>query len=369
MLSKILPKNVRGYRLLILGLVLICIAIYFLNKPYSLPSEGFDVQDKAPNMQYLNTTLKEHREKSKFPYRYLTDEKGASAPIVLVSAFFRDDDARNTYQEYLDNGIRVAGITAYKSFPKKIYDVSEDKYHHKDSFDYINQIKNWMCCFKNPGQYGLSEKTHNLADISESDFYNVDEEPVKEKKYDVLYVCLKDHGDDCPRNGWNAINRNFDLAEKCLPILINEMGLSVLAVGRIGCGLEEKYGDKITTTDFLPYHEFQDKIRECRFLFMPNIYDASPRVVPECITKGLPVLMNRSLLCGTKYITPETGELFTDEHDIKGSIETLLSKKDKMDPKKWWKAHYGRERSGKKMRDFFAKCYPGLLDNVQELYF
>ena len=374
MLSKILPKyfrKTRNIHLFFLGCILIFIAFYFLPLPACIHErEGFDGQDQnPPNMEYLNNQLKEHREKSKFPYRYLSDENGNTVPVVLVSAFFRDDDARDTYQEYLDNGIRIAGITAYKSFPKQIDDVSEDKYHHTDDFQYTKKIKNWLCCFKNPGQYGLSPNTHNLVNISESDFYNVDEEPKQEKKYDVLYVCLKDHGDECPRDGWNAINRNFDLAEKCLPILINDFGLRVLAVGRIGCGLEEKYGDKITTTDFLPYHEFQEKIRECKMLFMPNVYDASPRVVPECITKGLPVLMNKSILCGTKYITPETGELFTDEHDIKGALEKLLSKKDKMHPEEWWKKHYGRQRMGEKMRDFLHKCFPGVLNNTKEVYF
>ena len=378
-MSKILPKHFRKMRklyILIMGCILVFIAFYLLPIPDCLKwtqwfreNNGFDVQEKEPNMEYLNSVVKEHHEKSKFPYRYLTNEHGNMIPIVLISAFFRDDDARDTYQEYLDNGIRVAGITAYKSFPKQIDDASEDKYHHSDGFQYTKKIKNWMCCFRNPGQYGLSSNTHNLANISESDFYNVDEEPRKEKKYDILYVCLKDHGDKCPRDGWNAINRNFDLAEKCLPILINKLGLRVLAVGRTGCGLEEKYGDKITTTDFLPYNEFQDKIRECKILFMPNVYDASPRVVPECITKGVPVLMNKSILCGTKYITPETGELFTDEHDVKDALQKLLSKKDKMHPEKWWKKHYGRQRMGEKMRDFFDTCYPGLLNNTKEVYF
>lgn len=329
--------------------------------------------NSSVNQEYLTTTLAKHKQDSLFPYRYLSDETGQIIPIVLISGFFRDDNARDMYYEYVKNGIQVVGITAYKSFPKKITDPSEDKYHLTDSFDYTGQIKNWMCCFNNPGQYGLSPDTHNLIDLSESDFYDVDKDaPVVEKQYDVIYSCLKDSGSDedqCPMQGWNAINRNYKLALACLPIMINDYGLKVLVVGRTNCGLEELYGDKVETVDFLPYNEFQDKLRQSRILFVPNVYDASPRVVSESIIKGLSVLMNRGILCGSKYITSETGELFTDENDIRYALDELLAKIDKMSPQKWWTENYGRKRSGQKMCQFLQGCYPGLLGNAQEVYF
>ena len=313
-------------------------------------------------------TLEEHKTKGMFPYRWLKDENGQIIPIVLVSGFFRDDKAKNRYTEYIENGVKVVGITAYKTFPQKITDSSEDKYHHTDSFDYIKNIKNWMCCFRDPYSYGFTSE-NNLIDISESDFYDVDEKSEFAKKYDVIYVCLKDD-DSCPLDGWNAINRNYELALKCLPIMINEYGLKVLVVGRIGCGLEKIYGaDRIETTDFLPWQEFQNKIKESRILFVPNIMDASPRIIAESMIKNLPVIMNRNIVCGSKYIVPETGELFSDESDFRTALDRLLAKKDKISPQKWWKENYGVKRSAKKMRDFLHKCYPGILDNVKEVSF
>ena len=351
--------------------IITCILIYLF-----LQQKQVHVQDLTittdQTRSYLTTTLTQHKNETKFPYRYLVDEKGQIIPVVLVSAFFRDDAARDTYFEYINNGIKVVGITAYKSFPKKITDSGEDKYHLTDTFDY-NQIHNWICCFKNPEEFGLSHQNHRLIDISESDFYDLDtsEENI-EKKYDVIYICLKDHtstDNTCPMDGWNAINRNYKLALACLPIMIKEYGLKVLVVGRTGCGLEDLYGDRIETTDFLPYNEFQDKIRQSRILFVPNIYDASPRVVSESIIKGLAVLMNLNILCGSKYITDETGEFFTDDNDIRYALDRLLSKIDKISPKKWWREHYGRQNSGKKMRDFLNECYPKLLEDVKEVYF
>ena len=350
-------------------------AFYYKSNPLTSMLNNNNIANTSypVNQEYLKTTLAKHKEDSLFPYRYLSDQSGNLLPIVLVSGFFRDDRARDMYYEYIQNGIQVAGITAYKSFPKKITDPSEDKYHLTDSFDYVGQIKNWMCCFRNTEQYGLSPKTHNLIDLSESDFYDIDQEaPVLEKKYDVIYSCLKDQVSEeepCPMQGWNAINRNYKLALACLPIMVNDYGLKVLIVGRTNCGLEDLYGDKVETIDCLPYHEFQDKLRQSRILFVPNIYDASPRVVSESIIKGLSVLMNQGILCGSKYITYETGELFTDENDIRYALDQLLAKIDKTSPQKWWTENYGRKVSGQKMCRFLQGCYPGLLGNVQEVYF
>ena len=332
--------------------------------------EGFEHKSKIVSPEYMKT-LEEHQKKGMFPFRWLKDEHGKILPIVLVSGFFRDDEAKARYQEYIDNGVKIVGITAYKTFPKKIEDSSEDKYHHTDSFNYIKQIKNWMTCFKKPQDYGFTSD-NNLIDISESDFYDVDTGKIPEKKYDIIYVCLKDN-DSCPLDGWNAINRNYELALKCFPSMINDYGLKVLVVGRIGCGLEERFGkDKIETTDFLPWHEFQEKIRQSRILFVPNIMDASPRVISESMIKGLPVIMNQNIVCGSKYITGDTGVLFNDEKDFPTALSQILAAYPKISPKKvqdWWSQNYGIKRSAKKMRDFLAGCYPGLLDNVQEVSF
>jgi hypothetical protein len=170
-------------------------------------------------------------------------------------------------------------------------------------------------------------------------------------------------------DGWNAINRNFKLALACFPIMIKEFKLKILVIGRLNCGLKELYGDNIEILDYMPYSEFQIKLKESRFLFVPNIYDASPRTVAEAISKDIPVLMNMNIVCGSKYITYETGEFFTDEHDIRLSLKKLLDKKDKISPSNWWKKHYSRKKSGRKFRNFLYKQYPDILENVEEVYF
>ena len=110
-------------------------------------------------------------------------------------------------------------------------------------------------------------------------------------------------------------------------------------------------------------------MRASKFLFVPNVFDASPRVVAECLTKDLAVLMNRNILCGSKYITYETGELFTDETDIRPALTSLLNKQFKISPKKWWSENYSQEKSQKVLREFLDRSFPGELEGVPRVQF
>lgn len=365
-----------GVQLLIIVLIGFILCLAYLQYFTTVPMETMTnfqkpVVNKSNNTKRDNymETLKIHEKERHFPFRYLRDEKDNMLPIVLVSGPFRDKIEEARYQEYIDNGIQTVGITAYKSFPRRITDSTGDGYDTENPFDYLGKIKNWLVCFKDLEYYGFNS-SHNIIDISESDFYDIEEDTKStEKKYDMIYVCFKDDDQSCPMDGWNAVNRNYKLAIECLPIIINKFGLKVLVIGRLNCGLEKLYGDKIEIMDFLPYFEFQEKIRESRSLFIPNIYDASPRTVAEALIKDVPVLMNRSIVCGSKYVNYETGELFTDEHDITVSLERLLAKRDKISPKKWWAKNFTKQQMGKKLRDFLYKQYPDILENVEEIQF
>jgi hypothetical protein len=302
-----------------------------------------------------------------FPFRYFEDENDNVLPVVAVTGPFRGKDALDKYKEYKEKGLHIFGITAYKSFPRIITDGTENKYEVVDQFDYVSEIKNWCNCFKNKNEFGFTIN-NNTIDISESDFYDADDKEDLPKKYDFIYICNKDD-DNCPLNGWNSVNRNFNFALAVFPIMMKKKNLKGLIVGRVGCGLEKEYGDKIEVTDFLPWHELQDKMHESRFLFLPNVNDASPRVIAECLTKNVPVLMNKNILGGWKYVTPETGEFFTNEYDFEESLDRLLDNLEEMSPKEWWKKNYGKTTSRKKLRDFLDKSFPGTFTTVKEVKF
>ena len=335
---------------LVAGLILLAVCIYFIFRK----CEEYDKEE------YSVTTV--------FPFRALCKENKEVIPVVALTAFFRSDDHIKRYRNYIANGTKVVGFTSYKTFPKTITDKTGDMNTIMDGFDYLGEIKNWVVCFKDPKAYGFND-SHTMIEMSESDFKDAEEAPpAVEKKYDFIYVCLQDFEHSCPLDGWNATNRNFDLALKCFPIMINELGLKLLVVGRKNCGLEEKYGDRMEVVNMLPYQEFQDKLAQSKYLFVPNIYDASPRVVTEAISKNIPVLMNRNIVCGSKYINSETGQLFSDENDIRANLQSMLRRK--MSPQKWWRENYSRQSAGVKFRNYLHSLYPDvpMLKTSKEVY-
>ena len=348
---------------IIIYFIILLLIIYIINI-FNNNLKNIENFDNLENLENLEITELLEISNRKFPFRYFKDENNNTLPIVSLCAFFRNDNDKKLYNIYINKNIKVIGTTAYKTFPNKITDDSEDKYHLTDDFDYIKNINNWLACMNNIELYNLNN--NNIINISESDFYDADYNNISEKKYDFIYICNKDD-DTCPLNGWNAINRNFNLALKCFPIMFNEFNLKGLIVGRVGCNLEELYKNNIEVTDWLEYHVLQEKMRQSKFLFVPNIYDASPRVITECICKDMPILMNQSIICGTKYITYQTGELFIDEHDIRRVLTKLIGKLDKISPRNWWLNNYGSEKSSLKLRNFLYKQYPEILENIKKV--
>lgn len=314
--------------------------------------------------EYFNEEDLLDKSNRKFPFRYFKDENDNIIPIIALTAFFRSHEDKKLYYKYINAGYKVIGITAYKTFPIKIRDNSEDKFHLTDDFNYCNEIKVWLTCMQNINLYNFTN--FNITyDLSESDFYDIDYLNT-DKKYDFIYICNKDN-DNCALDGWNAINRNYNLALKCFPIMVNEYKLKGLCVGRIGCDLSMyDFGSNITITDFLPYNELQQKMRESRFLFLPNIYDASPRVIAECLIKDVPVLMNQSIICGFKYINKQTGEFFIDEHNIRNALDNIFVNKS---PRKWWSENHSRDINSKKLRDFLYTQYPEIVKNIKSISF
>ena len=111
-------------------------------------------------------------------------------------------------------------------------------------------------------------------------------------------------------------------------------------------------------------------MKECKILFVPNVYDASPRVVAECLTKGVAVVMNKNILCGSKYIHYETGELFTDETDVKHAMQSVLERIDTISPNTWWSENFDQEQSYEKLHAFLKGAFPKtVLDSLTKVRF
>jgi hypothetical protein len=229
---------------------------------------------------------------------------------------------------------------------------------------YYKLCDGWLHCFKNPIEYLPSDKPNAL--ISESDFinYNVikpDSSIVKE--YDFIYSCPKVN-ETSPCNDWVSYNKNWELCKKCLPVLCLKYKLKGLLVGRKGCQLPDGCDKYITTTGWVDYKENIKLYNKCRFLFVPNQRDASPRVLTEAMSFNLPCLVNKNILGGWKYIeSNKTGEFFTDENDIGCAIDLLLANMNNYRPRQYIIERYGPIESGKRLKKFIFDNFKDRIRN------
>jgi hypothetical protein len=201
------------------------------------------------------------------------------------------------------------------------------------------------------------------ADLKDFDQYKPDSNIKKE--YDFMYVCLDDN-DKCDP-GWQSYNRNWELAKKCLEVMCEKYNLKGTMVGRQNCKYTDKCTGLIKVHPFLPFHEFQTEMQKCKFLFVPNISDASPRVITEAICYNMPVLVNYNIIGGWhNIISGITGETFINEEDIDSALDTLLNNYDKYTPREWFMANRGKKKSGKILADFLIKNYPNINNKTME---
>jgi hypothetical protein len=295
---------------------------------------------------------------------HLYDNKGNKLNIALISKPFGQDSEYKIYLNNINKYIYI-GITSYMEFPnlptnpldnyileKKITtgSTSENAYNLEM---YFKLCDGWLHCFRNPIEYLPANKPHDL--ISESDFINYQmikpDETVK-KEYDFIYSCPK-VSEDSSCDDWVSHNKNWELCKKCLPILCLKYKLRGLLIGRKGCKLPDGCDKYISTTGWIDYHENLNLYNKCRFVFMPNQRDASPRVLTEGFAYNLPCIINRNILGGWKYIESKvTGEFFTDENDVNIAIETMLANITTYTPRQYIIDNYGPINSGKRLKKF-----------------
>ena len=141
--------------LLIITTLLFFIIICFVYPYYTNSNrEGMTTTEFDDYLQSFK-----QKENRMFPFRYFTDENDRVLPFVAVTGFFRSKDAEDKYNEYVQNGINIFGITAYKSFPnRELMDSTEGEYERNDTFEYIGKIREWLCCVKSAEESSSQQK-------------------------------------------------------------------------------------------------------------------------------------------------------------------------------------------------------------------
>jgi hypothetical protein len=296
----------------------------------------------------------------KWPFKHIYDENGNKLNILALSAPLRTIEDENNYIKYKNIGYYFCGISSYLNFPDKITNPFEDRFHEERKHDYLKMVDTWIHCFKKPSQQLINSNLPLLllteADLKNPDHYTSNENI--DKEYDFIYINLNDN-DKC-EPGWNWHNRNWDLAKKCLEIMCSKYKLKGLIVGRENCEFTEKCNKYITVVPFLPFHEFIKTMQKCKFIFVPNISDASPRVITDALCLNIPALVNYNIIGGWhNVVTGITGEFFTDETNISYAIEKLIFQ-NSYSPRKWYLENRGIHNSGVILSKFLIKHYPNI---------
>lgn len=199
-------------------------------------------------------------------------------------------------------GYYVIGINSYVTFPIPLEKYSKDIEYVEDDlmikYDFLSKDSNvenligWLWCLRN-NEY-LKQKIPSIPTLffAESDIINIQSNnyKTKNKKYDFIYVCS---------NGkYQEFWKNWKQAKEWIKVMTN-LGLKVIIIGKTSAN--NIFENNITIKPFLPREEFLKVMSESKSLFVPNHYDASPRVITEAMSLNLSILMNENIIGGWHY--------------------------------------------------------------------
>ena len=127
----------------------------------------------------------------KRPYVNLYDNNGNKLNIVGISKPFSVD---KEYEDYTNNKDKLIfiGLYSYLEFPNPVSNPFENFDDNYKKYKYKEICRAWLHGFRNPIDYFPPGVPESL--ISESDFADcsiLKPDPSVEKKYDFLYICLK----------------------------------------------------------------------------------------------------------------------------------------------------------------------------------
>jgi glycosyltransferase involved in cell wall biosynthesis len=234
-------------------------------------------------------------------------------------------------------GYRFAGMTSYSEFPRT---------DGEDARDHGTLCEAWCHCFRDPDRYLPSGVPRALISASDFvDYRHVAAEKVRAATdvflhYDFIFVgAIED---------WKRRVKNWELASRCIPRICREIGLRALV---IGTPTEEfKPSAQVSFTAPLQWNDFLALLARARFLFVPNILDASPRVLAEALCLDVPIIVNRHILGGWKYVNVFTGLFFENEMDAVRAVRDCLEERRK--PRRWFCANYGPYLAGTRLLRF-----------------
>ncbi|RMG62313.1 MAG: glycosyltransferase [Calditrichaeota bacterium] len=163
----------------------------------------------------------------------------------------------------------------------------------------------------------------------------------EEKKYDVCYVA------------YFRRRKNHELLFESLAQL-KDRPIRTLCVGDDRENRMERLkqwtrelGIEVHFMGEVPKVEVNRLMNQSRMGVMCAEDDAAPRVILEYMAADLPVLVNRRLLAGARYVGPEAGRVVPPEQFADG-IRTMLDSLESFQPRRYFLEHFSKPRVVKK---------------------
>jgi hypothetical protein len=301
-----------------------------------------------------------------YPFQPVRDEKGRLVNVMLVKSSFGRPEEKAAYEKY-KNEILFLGIMSYETFPFPSPNPYTTNQFGRE--EYIDKFPGWLNMYRNPDE--IFPDHVKVVQMSQSDFglpavdyQNEVDEGKHIKRFDFAYVMSSGGAKlNAECTGWGPQAKNFTFAKEALEVMCGELDMTgVLLATRDSwdakaCNIPASCKGKILQTPYVSFNETLDYFRQSSFLFIPQVYDASPRVVTQAMTLNLPVLMNRNIVGGWKYINDKTGEFFHDMSDLRESLDGIKENLDSYEPRNYITENYGNERYGKKFRAFVEEHF------------
>ena len=277
--------------------------------------------------------------------RFIVDSSGGDTGFAMLRRGVRRGE-RDAFEQ-MAAGHRMIGFTHYGPFPlyHESYDRRAKDRAPEEGWDRpeVQACEAWAHCFRDPDRY-LPPGTPRML-ISGSDFVNGGAARVAAgtggwpgKRWDLVYSCLPT---------WlNELQKNWDLGKSCA-LRLADAGVRIVIAGRAGVPGIPRHPN-IDCVPQLPWDSFMRVMASARAAFLPNWWDASPCLLTQALALDIPVLVNREILGGWKYVVPETGVFFDDESDVVDAFFTLLN--SPVHPRDWLIANgYGQHATARRL--------------------
>lgn len=300
-----------------------------------------------------------------YPFQAVMTQSWRKVNIMLVRAAMNSRQ-RALFEKY-KHEILFLGISSFEDFPLVSVNPFSGRYPPDE---YVGLFPGFLHMMREPEKYFPSNV--RLILMSQSDF-NIPDVPPKDysvkRPYDFAYSGSdQDVRNDCV--GWSSFAKNWSFVKEALEVMCGEFEMTGVLVatkdkkGVKACTIPKSCEGKIVQTTFLDQNGFFGYLRQSKFLFLPQIHDASPRVATQAMGHDLPLLMNSYISGGWKYLNEKTGEFFHDMSDFRQQLRKILDNSVKpgyYEPRQYIRSVAGNVHSGKRLLRYIEDNFSDVI--------